>query len=276
MNYTEFINAVKEEVGEHLEPDIIVELHTAKKNNGTIRKGLMIARKGVNVSPAIYLEEFYEEYKKGKSISLLAETIRQIYEQVKVQNSYSCDNIFSYEKVKEKIVYKVVQRESNEELLKEVPYETFLDLALVFYVLLEATPFGNATLLVKNEHLKEWGVEKEELLRAAEENTPRMLPLRFEKLTNFMYVMTNQPQNLGACAVCYPDACKKAREIIGENFYVIPSSIHEMILIPESYGLNRVQLEMMSGEINSEDVEKEEVLSGNVYYYSGKEERLFL
>lgn len=276
MNYTEFINAVKEEVKEHLEPDIIVELHTAMKNNGTIRKGLMIGRRGVNVSPAIYLEEFYEQYLKGKSISLLVETIQQIYEQVKVQNSYSCDNIFSYEKVKEKIVYKLIQREANENLLGEVPYEEFLDLALVFYVLLEATPFGNATLLVKNEHLGEWGVSKEEIMKAAEKNTPKLLPLRFEKLANFMYVMTNQPQNLGACTVCYPEACKKARETIGENFYVIPSSIHEMILIPESYGLNRLQLEIMAGEINSEDVEEEEVLSGNVYYYSGKEGRLIL
>lgn len=276
MNYTEFIIAVKEEIKEYLEPDIIVELHTAMKNNGTVRKGLMIARKGVNISPAIYLEEFYKQYQEGKSISLLAETIQQIYEQVKVQSSYPCDNIFTYEKVKEKIVYKVIQRESNEALLDEVPFEEFMDLAMVYYVLLESTPFGSATLLVRNEHLKEWQVDKEEVAEAAKENTPRLLPLRFEKLTNFMYVITNQPQNQGACAVCYPDACQSAWEMIGENFYVIPSSIHEMILIPESYGFNRVQLELMSGEINAEDVEREEVLSNCVYYYSRKEGRLIL
>lgn len=276
MNYTEFINAVKAEVKKDMEPDIIVELHTAMKNNGTIRKGLMIARKGVNVSPAIYLEEFYEQYQKGKSLSLLAETIRQLYEQVKVQSSYPCENIFSYEKIKENIVYKVIRHQSNEALLEEVPYEKFLDLAVVCYVLLETTQFGNATLLVRNEHLKEWGVKKEDVFQAAKENTPRLLPMRFEKLTNFMFVLTNQIQNQGACAIRYPDALKKAWEIIGENFFVIPSSIHEMILIPESYGLNRMQLKIMTEEINEEEVENEEVLSDSIYYYSGKEERLLL
>lgn len=274
MNYTEFISAVRLEVKKTLGPDVIVELHTAVKNNGTERKGLMIARQGVNISPAIYLEEFYEQYQGGKNIPELADIIRQIYEKVKVQNSYPCENIFSYDKVKDKIVYKLIQKDANKRLLDNVPYIPYLDLAIVFYVLLETSEFGTATLLVKREHLKEWGITEEEMKAAAMVNTPRLLPLKIEKLSEFMYVMTNQVQNHGASALCYPDACKSAWKKIGENYFVIPSSIHEMILVPESYGLSRTQLKTLAKEINATEVEQEEVLSDNIYYYSGEEDRL--
>lgn len=274
MNYTEFIGAVTLEVKKALGPGVIVEQHTAVKNNGTVRKGLMIARQGVNISPAIYLEEFYEQYQGGKNIPELADIIRQIYERVKVQNSYPCENIFSYEKIKHKIVYKLIQKDSNKDLLENVPFIPYLDLAIVFYVILETSEFGTATLLVKKEHLKEWGITKEEVEERAKVNTPKLLPLKIEKLSEFMYVMTNQAQNHGACALCYPNACKNAREKIGENYFVIPSSIHEMILVPESYGLSRTQLKTLAKEINATEVEREEVLSDNIYYYSGEEDRL--
>ena len=274
MNYTDFIKAMQCEVKEQMEPEVVVDSHTAVKNNGTMRTGLVLMCQGVNMSPTIYLEEFYEQYLSGISIPELARMVQILYEKVKVTNSYPYENIMSYRKIREKIAYKLIRKESNEELLEQIPYEEYFDLAVVFYILLENTAFGSATLLIRNEHLRQWRVTKKEVYEAAKENTPVLLPADIEQLTEYMYVMTNKTRNLGAAAILYPDALKKAARMIGGNFYILPSSIHEVILIPESYGASRMQLEIMVEEINENEVAAEEVLSDTVYYYSSKEQRV--
>lgn len=274
MDYTEFIEAMHSEVRKYVPADVTVDRHAAVKNNGTVRVGLVFLRQGINMSPTIYLEEFYEQYLQGAGILELAGMFAGLYEKVKVAEPYPCEDIFSYQKVRDRIVYKLIQRKTNEELLRQVPYREYLDLAVVFYVLLEGSIFGTATLLVRNEHLRQWKATREEIDEAARKNTPRLLPGTIEQLAEYMYVLSNKKRNMGAAAMLYPDMMGEAQRMIGENFYILPSSIHEVILIPESHGANRVQLEAMVEEINKTEVEPEDVLSDSVYYYSGKEDRI--
>ena len=276
MNYKEFVDAMQDKVREQMEPEVKVEIYTAVKNNGTVRIGLVLTCRDVNMSPTIYLEEFYEQYLLGAKIPDLAQMIQNLYQKIKVKKSYPYEEILSYEKIKDKIVYKLIQKKANEELLHQIPHEEYLDLAIVYYIMLENTTCGTAVVLIRNEHLKMWNVGKASIHEVAGENTPRLLPMEMEQLTEYMYVLTNRARNLGAAVILYPDTCKYARSIIGENFYILPSSIHELILIPESYGISRKQLEAMVQEINTVEVEAEEVLSGTVYYYSAKEERVLL
>lgn len=276
MNYTEFVNAMLSKTREQMKPEVQVEKHTAVKNNGTVRIGLVLMQRGINMSPTIYLEEFYEQYLNGSEIPDLVKMIQNLYQKIKVKKSYPYEDLLSYEKIKGKIVYKVIQKKTNEELLKEVPYEEYLNLAVVFYILLECSTFGTASLMIRNEHLKMWNVTGKEIAEAAKKNTPELLPAELEKLTDYMYVLTNRTRNLGAAVILYPDTWKKVWQVIGENFYILPSSIHELILIPESYGVDRMHLEVMVREINQAEVEDEEVLAESVYYYSGKEDRVLL
>lgn len=274
MDYKEFVCAMKKEVGECVRPGVTVELHHAVKNNGTHRQGLLLIESGINISPAIYLEEFYEQYQRGKTVPVLAETICTLYEKVKIRHSYPCENIMSYNKIKDRIVFKLISAKDNREILGNVPHKRYLRFAVVYYVLIEDDVFGTATLLIRYEHLRSWGVTQEQIMKAAEENTPRLFPARLDQLADQMYVLTNQKRNLGAGTVCYPGCLKEAWEEIGENYYVIPSSIHEMILIPESCGIERCHLEHMLREINEKEVEEEEVLSDYVYYYNGEKETM--
>lgn len=274
MDYTKFIRTMQNKVKENLCSDVTVEIHSTVKNNGTIRTGLIFNQPGVNVSPTIYLEEFYDQYLQGESVNSLVQSIQEIYEKVKVKKSFPYNNILDYQKMKDRIVYKVIRRESNEELLREIPYENFLDLAIVFYALLETTEFGTATLLIRNEHLRGWQISKKDIIEAARENTPRLLPIEVGMLTDYMYIVTNSMRSFGAAVMIYDGVLKQIRAMLGENFYVLPSSVHEIILIPESYGMERSHLQEMVKEINRTEVENEEILSDNVYYYSGKEERL--
>lgn len=264
-------NKVKEELG----ADVAVSVHSTVKNNGIVRTGLVFTRFGVNIAPTIYLEEFYEQYLQGTSVGELVQSVCEIYEKVEVKTSFPCTRILDYSKMKERIVYKVIQREKNKELLKKVPYEEFLDLAVVYYALLQKTEFGTATLLIKNEHIKEWNVSKEEIQLVAKKNTPRLLPMEALMFTEHMYVLTNSTRNFGAGVMMYEDVLEEVGEVFGENFYVLPSSVHEVIAVPESFGIDKSNLREMVKEINETVVDDEEILSDTVYYYSRAEKRLF-
>lgn len=276
MDYTDFVRAMQNEVREQMGPGMVVEVHTAIKNNGAIRTGLVLMQEGLNISPTIYLEEFYEQYCDGIRMKDLAQKIQSLYEKVKVNSSYPYENILSYRKLKDKIVFKLINKKENHELLRQIPYEEYLDLAVVFYAVLEHTSFGTATLLIHNSHLRIWKVSKADIYKAAIMNTPRLMPMAIEQLTNYMYVVTNRYRNLGAAVMLYPDVWKKAVEKIGGSFYILPSSIHEVILIPENYGIGKIQLEVMVEEINNTEVDEEEILSDSVYYYNAKEGKVLM
>lgn len=274
MNFTEFVNAMKQQVTEQMEPGITVESYTAIKNNGAKRQGLVIIASGVNISPTIYLEEFYEQYQGGKSMPSLAQEIKDLYEKIRIQRSCPYEHMFSYQKLKDKIVYKLIREETNRELLKNVPWEKFLDFAKVYYALIENEAFGSAFMQIKKEHLRDWKVTEEDIRLAAERNTPVCLPDKVVSMTDCMYILTNQSQSFGAAAMCYPGTLRRVGEQIGEDYYLIPSSVHECVLVPKRCGMDREQLERMLVEINKTEVAQEDVLSERVYYYSREEGKL--
>ena len=117
-------------------------------------------------------------------------------------------------------------------------------------------------------------MDKEEIRRLAEKNTPRIYPVQIRQIVRFMYVATNEQCSLGAAVMRYPDFRKKVRGMIRGDFYILPSSIHEVILVPESFGLEPERMQEMVKEINQTGVAPEEVLSDSVYYFDGEEIRI--
>lgn len=227
MNYTEFMNAMLCEIRGQVDAQVRTELYTVTKNNGTRRTGILFKQEDSNLAPTIYLEEFYQKYLKGQQVPDLADSICSIYQEIRVKKTCDCQNLFDFNHVKEHIVYKLIRRDANEELLKQIPYEPFLDLAVVYYIQIDNTRFGSAAIQIRNEHLRYWRVEKEEIRRLAGKNTPRIYPVQIQQIVRFMYVATNEQCSLGAAVMRYPDFREKVRGMIGEGFYILPSSIHE-------------------------------------------------
>ena len=274
MNYTEFMNAMLCEIRGQIGVEVRTELYTVTKNNGTRRTGILFKQEDSNLAPTIYLEEFYQKYLKGQQVPDLADSICSIYQEIRVKKTCDCQNLFDFNHVKEHIVYKLIRRDANEELLKQIPYEPFLDLAVVYYIQIDNTRFGSAAIQIRNEHLRYWRVEKEEIRRLAGKNTPRIYPVQIQQIVRFMYVATNEQCSLGAAVMRYPDFREKVRGMIGEGFYILPSSIHEVILVPESFGMEPERMQEMVKEINQIGVAPEEVLSDSVYYSDGEEIRI--
>ena len=156
MNYTEFMNAMLCEIRGQVDAQVRTELYTVTKNNGTRRTGILFKQEDSNLAPTIYLEEFYQKYLKGQQVPDLADSICSIYQEIRVKKTCDCQNLFDFNHVKEHIVYKLIRRDANEELLKQIPYEPFLDLAVVYYIQIDNTRFGSATIQIRNEHLRYW------------------------------------------------------------------------------------------------------------------------
>ena len=274
MNYTEFMNAMLCEIRGQVDAQVRTELYTVTKNNGTRRTGILFKQEDSNLAPTIYLEEFYQKYLKGQQVPDLADSICSIYQEIRVKKTCDCQNLFDFNHVKEHIVYKLIRRDANEELLKQIPYEPFLDLAVVYYIQIDNTRFGSAAIQIRNEHLRYWRVEKEEIRRLAEKNTPRIYPVQIRQIVRFMYVATNEQCSLGAAVMRYPDFREKVRGMIRGDFYILPSSIHEVILVPTLENSDYQELSEMVQEVNDTQLQDDEILSTHAYYYSRKENEI--
>lgn len=296
MNYQQFIEEVERRVKEKIEGNetMTVYIHTAVKNNGKERKGITVSEKGIHISPTIYLEEYFQQFQEGKPIEEIVEKILQLYEEVKCSHPCEESLLQNYEELKGKFAYKLIHRGKNEKLLNDIPYVPWMDLAIVVFVLLEVSPYGTATVLVRKEHLEIWGLTEAQLFDEAKKNTPILLPYQFcpmrkllreicpyavdegEEEEESLYVLSNKLRSFGAASMLYDGILEKVGQKLGENYYILPSSIHEVIVVPESKSPVKQDLEEMVREINETQVEEEEVLSDRVYYFSRKENRLFL
>lgn len=302
MKYQEFVCAIEKKLNQKLEGGVNARQYTAIKNNGKIKIGLVIESPGVNVSPTIYLEEYYQRSLGGESIDELVQDILDFYGIIKCKKSWDTAGIERYDSIRDKIVFKLIHTEKNRELLNEVPHMELLDLSIIFYALLDLNSQGTATMTIGNEHLKCWDVTKEELFALARINVKNLLPAQLftmqqavdeilrsapgEKKNllkespgerdDFMYVLSNPLRSFGAACIAYPDVLDMAGHILGEDYYVLPSSVHEVVLVPVSKGMAPDEMNAMVAEINNTQVEEEEILSNHAYLYKRESKSLIM
>ena len=297
MNYHEFTRALEKEINSRLTGGVQASLYTAVKNNGTERTGILIETPGINISPTIYLEEYYDACRKGKKICEIAGDLLEFYRCIRREESWNEDKILTYDGVKDKIVFKLVNTAKNHRFLSRVPHLAFLDLSIVFYVLLEATEEGTAAMAVENSHVQKWNVQTERLWEDAVRNSKKLLPAEFftmeyalrealyksagageaqepENLlirrrdeSDGLYVLSNNLRNYGAACIAYPHVMEMIGEILRRDYYILPSSVHEVVIVPYSQEIRPREMDEMVREINVTQVPEEEVLSSHVYFY---------
>lgn len=285
MDYQQFVTTLKEKVAFILGEKIDIQIHTALKNNGNERTGLTISEKHINLSPTIYLEEYFKHYQDGESIEDIIESILDVYHEVKFEHSWQVHTISNFDIIKEKIVYKIIHAPQNEILLQNLPFVPFLDFAIVFYILFEVDEKGTATIPVTEDLIQLWETNLNEIHQLAKQNTPKLLPAVFKPMRivieellgnpcdnivqadDIMFVLTNSLRSLGAACILYDEVLFHIGNFLKENYYILPSSIHEVIIIPESQTPDKDTLNEMILEVNETQVELEDVLSDHVYYY---------
>lgn len=283
-------NALRESLGDEYE----ITDREVTKNNGIILNGILINKKGSNVSPTIYIDELYTDYEEGTAFGDIIYDILCAYQRNAKEIHMDMKFFTQYEQVQKRVLYKLVHAESNRKLLDEVPYIEWNDLAIVFYYAMEEDRFGKATILIRNSHLKMWGIDKNTLYEHAKSNMAQLLPeelIPIKKLLHellsqglkvditeneielpkradsIMYVLTNRDRIFGAASILYSEEMKKLTHKYNKNLIILPSSVHEVILVPDEGIVENSFYKNMVKEVNDTQVEPEEILSYSVYYY---------
>ncbi len=276
-----------------------VSLQNVLKNNGIMRRGLLLCSYGKNMVPTIYLEPFFGAYEKGADMEKIIGKILEAYESALCEE-VDISFLREFSTVKDRLCMKLVNRDANTELLEKVPYREFLDMAVVYFVDYYAPQVGSGTIQVHNSHMEMWGVTEENLWEAASINTPRRKAGRIEKMEDVlaemfegqdngdnkcpgsctgmspmtMLVITNTARLYGAAAVLYGGVLKQAADKAGSDLFILPSSLHEVIAVPVTEEKDAAKIKEMVMEVNRTQLQPEEVLSDNVYIYWREQDRL--
>lgn len=289
MTKTKFYESIAESVSEVLGSGVIVDLQEVTKVNLTL-DGLTIRKQGENIAPTIYLNQYFNQFNDGRAMDDIVRDIIRVYENNQPENImdvFKTEDFYDFDKMKEKIVLKVINTERNLDLLEQVPHLDMegLGLSVVFYVSLMAGE-QSAGILIKNEHLKLWEKTVSDLLSVAETNTNRMHAFTIKNLSEVLsgmfgfeedlipddvpalYVLCDENKTFGASQLYLKDKIREFAEKNNCDVYILPSSVHELLLLRADFpNLEPSYLKEMVCEVNATEVSSEDFLCDGAYKF---------
>ena len=294
--YKEFLNVVKGNIIEYLPEEyrggeFKAEIVSVPKANDTILDGLTIHEGETGSSPIIYLERFYDALCNGATEEEVMRDIATMYIGAKDRAAlFDMSELGSWEKMKSKIGYQLLNKEMNAARLDSKLCSPVTNLAKAYVLIIAINDDGIAQSLIAKDILKEWGVSLDELDAVASENMEKMFPATLMPMTQtvlsfktgipvpnllhenaeiskeIMYILTTENSKF-ASALTYPGLLQKIRMLLCDDFYIIPSSTEEVLIIPKETAPSTEELRTMLLSVNS-TMEKQLILSDVIYEYS--------
>lgn len=286
-----------------------IEIRQAVKNNDVVLDGLTIFNPNGNMSPTIYLNAAYEEYQQGMDIEEVVGKIADAYiEHIEPREEYrfnfDLQEVKNYEVVKDFIYPKVSNLQSNVNRLSNIPYTQKEDLAITYHIWANGNEESMGSITINNDLMELYGVSMDTLHDQAMNNMDKISPLKFESIQETMvgmlasdfakeegisideakdlirgsipndgpdvYCLSNEARANGAVYIMREDVQQMVAEKLGGDYYVLPSSIHETLILPKSENMSFQRLQDMVQDVNAMCVSEEEVLSDGVYQYDAK------
>lgn len=283
MDFNVFVQNIVDLLQKSMGETYEIRVTKVTKNNDIQLTGVILMRESDNISPTIYLEGLYAEYQNGAAIEELAEKIIAFYKEQMPDSDLNMDFFQDFEQVKDRIFYKLVSFEKNRRLLEKLPHYRWHDLAIIFYYAMEEDKVGKASITIHNHHLAMWGQSADTLYRTAHINMRSSKPellvsmkdllaemagLQFGEDTYIpLYVLTNREKLYGASALLYSERMKELADRWQSDLLILPSSIHEVLLLPDDGQNEYAFYRQMVEDVNTTQVEPEEVLSYSLYRY---------
>lgn len=284
MKFETFAGLLETQVRKTVQEGTEVSLHRIRKINGC-RTALVIRNQGDAVARNLYLEPFFRQYEEGAEIEAIADRLLESQQtDLLPECMQHLPDLMEWENVKDRIVIRMINAEKNQELLKELPYQMFQDLAIIFACVLKNTNEETVSFLVQHGHLRYWPCEFQELLQQAKHNTRAIFPPEITEIgsvidpfgskerkeieeldRDIFYVMSNSSMQYGFTGILYTDLMERFAGRFG-NFYILPSSLHEALLVPDTGEMKEQFLQIVK-TVNAEHVAPEDFLADSVYYY---------
>ena len=303
MTRDEFISRVKEELTQMLPEELTKNLDIQEtvvlKSNDQKHHGLTFKKGESEAAPTIYLDDAYARFTEGEDLHTLTAELKDAYlGSLSMPEPQKVD--LDYDRIKDNLTVRLLEIRRNREFLATTPYMTVgHGLAMVCDIKMDDGDKGSWRATVTQGMLESQNYDKRELFMAAMDNAQlidppilvdmnqalfvhegenlmkRSEPLPPEDVSN-MYILSNTAGMLGSAALFYPDTREHIAEVIGESYTVLPSSQHEVLIIPDSAGLPREDLAGMVKTANETVVEPKDVLSDNIFHYDRDEKKFEL
>ena len=297
MDYEQFREKLAEEVQKNLyekgDIDVNITFNHVEKMNESY-DAMTVTPEGSNVGVNLNVDAFFEAYEDGASFDEIVDRVTATVEKgIADSPAIDVSMLTDYEQMKDKLVMEVVSAERNADLLAKVPHQEMEDMAVVYRFVMQSDDEGRATILVTNQLLERYGITPEELHADAMENAPELKPAVIKGMSEVMiemmgpdaaamfgmdempqdekmYVATVPDKIAGAGVIAYQNFMDEAAERVGGDFFILPSSTHEVLLVKDDGQTDYRDLKAMVEEVNATQVAPEEKLTDNVYHYDSK------
>lgn len=306
MERTEFFHYIKNHIREYL-PDSyqLAEIDLAEniKHNDVHLTSIIVRRPQESIVPCIYLDAFFEEYRQGRTIKDCLKKMAEIRVRVDVEMEQKLQfrDFSHYDSIKDCLQIRVCDYEKNRERLRGKLYCRAGDFALTYHVLYDLDEKTSANYQVTKDVLSTWGVDEEtvhkDALLADKKRTPFFInaeemayfmtgdsgcrnlllengALDMDDWTLPMFILTNQKMQDGAGLLWQEGMMEKISGLLGGDYYVLPSSVHELIILPASTTGELSELSEIVHTVNREKVEQEDRLSDFVQFYDSQAKEL--
>ena len=279
MDKNEFIKKLFYVLSCQLGKEVEMKQKRVWKNNGASYEGLVIEKLEEELSQVVSLDNCYEDFRTGISVQEISEQILKEYRKAAGNVSLlSQQDIWSYERIKDRLYVEMVNRKWNEQYLEHKYYVPFLDLAVVYYIDTQLdyknAPEHRGTAVTK-DIFKIWSVEPEVIWKQVLENMGKeslfLMLVVTEEENSLMTFEDAFQKNQGALALLQKSILDEAKKKLEEPFYILPVSIFELMIVPESQADEMEEMKKAIIESNHE-MPVEYLLSNNIYYYGEKEE----
>ena len=296
MDFEEFKNTVMDLVSKEVEDrgleGISMKLTTIDSPDGQTER-LMVSVGEAKMSMAFRLQEIYQSVENGEDIDhavyKMVNTIESSMDVIKNKEDEVKSLISDYDKVKDQTYLRMIPGDSP--ILKDTPHRMIEDMALVVNIHIDglSDENGRSCVVVSRPLMQMYGIDEKQLFADAEKNSLANEPIVFTPLGDMIknlikaenlptpeeagiitYIASNRSGFQGAAVAGYPDFCKQAAEAIGGSFYMLPSSVHEFILIKDDGTPKAKDLNAMIRNVNETVLEPRDILASQCYHYDAK------
>ncbi|SCY10881.1 DUF5688 family protein [Butyrivibrio sp. INlla14] len=298
MDYEQFketlADDVKARIAETEIGTIDVEFHEVNKVNYGY-EAMTVKPEDERIGVNLNVDQLFEKYQEtGDYDQVLGGAVDAVQRGFENRPDIDLNSLTDYEAMKSKLSLEVISKETNADVLENVPHKDMEDMAVVYRFVLDSDSAGRSSVLVTNNMLDNYGITPEQLNQDALENAPVIRPAEIKGMSEVMYeimgpdaeamgipqidpkdeqmfVATVPDKTGGAGVIAYPNFMEEAAEKVGGSYFVLPSSLHEVILVPDDGRMSASELENMVKEVNATQVDPQDKLTDHVYHYDANE-----
>lgn len=295
----EFVENLRDEIRDSLNEEdgvIDIDIQEVVKNNNTVLTGLVF-KTDSNIAPVIYVDHAYEQFEDGKPLDEIVDNIVNTYHESMYRGPKDVEDFLDYDKVKDKLIVSALNTEFNKEMLETHPHQTVEDVSFIARIEAMSDDHGIGTVKVSSEILEAFGVSEDELMTQAWDNMRKMHPptckdmidvikemhpempevfadMMEERRGELFVLQTDNGLNGGAYGFDKQTLTNVCEQINSPNIYIMPSSVNEVIIAPESKVDDPERLSGIVSQVNDESVPDEDVLSDNAYFFNSETQEL--